>query len=123
MTEKTVLCQEQSLLCENGKNERKPQELTAKQCKEGFSKTRDPQHPGAKRQEEYFTSKCELIKKMVKRAIANPMPFECVLTGGQLVHNHLTCKICLPLKEEVPSLGNGQDGKHEIWYAVGRTDN
>ena len=47
MTEKTVLCQEQSLLCENGKNERKPQELTAKQCKEGFSKTRDPQHPGA----------------------------------------------------------------------------
>ena len=41
--------------------------------------------------------------------------------GEPAVHQHRTRRLCLPLKEEVPSLGNGQDGEHEIRYGVGRT--
>lgn len=106
---KTVLGLEQILLGERGKNPKKPQGLTAKQRSERFSKVRDQKSPGAMRLEEYFTSKVSLIKEMVKRAIANHIPFEYLLVDSWFTNTGLVDYACHS-KKKFHLLGMGKMG-------------
>jgi hypothetical protein len=71
-----------SLHGEKGKNEKKPQGLTAKQAKLRFSKKRDKSSPGEQRQAAYFNSKIDTMLGMVKRAISQGIRFDYLLVDS-----------------------------------------
>ena len=71
-----------SLHGEKGKNEKKPFGMTNKQLKARFSKQRDRNSEGFKREKEYFTTKIQSMICMIKTAINNGLRFDYVLVDS-----------------------------------------
>ena len=67
---------------EEGRNKKKPYGLTPKQFKNRYSKSRANGSPGAKRKEEYFTTKIESMIEKVRTAISNGLRFDYLLVDS-----------------------------------------
>ena len=71
-----------SLHGEKGKNEKKPFGMTKKQLKARFSKKRDKNAEGFKREQEYFTTKIQSMICMIKTAIDKGLRFDYLLVDS-----------------------------------------
>jgi hypothetical protein len=71
-----------SLHGERGKNDKKPFGMTKKQLKARFSKKRDKNSEGFKREKEYFTTKIQSMICMIKSAIDNGLRFDYLLVDS-----------------------------------------
>jgi Transposase DDE domain. len=71
-----------SLHGEKGKNEKKPYGLTRSQAKERYSKKRKKSHPGAKRVNEYFSTKIASAINMIRLAIEKGIRFDYLLVDS-----------------------------------------
>ena len=74
-----------SLHGEKGKVDGKEQGLTARQRDKRFARKRDKDSRTEKRKAEYFVSKLERLKIMVKEAIRHHIPFEYLLVDSWFV--------------------------------------
>jgi hypothetical protein len=71
-----------SLHGEKGKNEKKPYGLSSKEIKKRYSKKRDKDSSGHKREEEYYTSKISNMINMIREAIKQGIGFDYVLVDS-----------------------------------------
>ena len=70
---------------EKGKTDGKEQGLTARQRERRYNRKRDSDCQTEKRKEEYFVSKLERLKSMVKDAIRHHIPFDYLLVDSWFV--------------------------------------
>lgn len=100
---------------EKGKVEGKEQGLTASQRKKRFSRERDPDSCAARRKEEYFTSKLESLKEMVKRAVRAKIPFDYLLVDSWFTCTSLVDFVC-SCHKKFHLLGMAKMGKTKYRY-------
>ena len=79
---------------EKGKIDGKEQGLTARQCERRYNRKRDSDCQTQKRKEEYFVSKLERLKSMVKDAIGHHIPFDYLLVDSWFVCTELVDFVC-----------------------------
>lgn len=104
---------------EKGKVEGKEQGLTAAQREKRYIKERDTDSCAAKRKSEYFTSKLERLKEMVKRAIRAKIPFDYLLVDSWFTCTSLVDFVC-NCHKKFHLLGMAKMGKTK--YRYGKND-
>lgn len=100
---------------ERGKVEGKEQGLTAAQRAKRYSRERDKDSCAARRKEEYFSSKLERLKEMVKRAIKAKIPFDYLLVDSWFTCASLVDFVCKNHKK-FHLLGMAKMGKTKYQY-------